>query len=98
MDQDNWTTEEKLIMKSTAVPLPSELANLDVVSQTNELWALQLEYKKDLEETTKEAAEKAAEKVAKQTASRLIQEGLSLEKISEITDLPLEQVKALTPT
>jgi predicted transposase/invertase (TIGR01784 family) len=90
-------------MKSTAVPMPPELENIDVASQTSYLWEVELEYKKDLEEAkakfeaAEKAAKKAAEKNSKEIASKLIFEGWSLEKISEITGLSLEQVKSLTP-
>ncbi|MDR2198047.1 MAG: hypothetical protein LBR53_01035, partial [Deltaproteobacteria bacterium] len=115
IDQADRTTEENLIMKSTAVPMPPELENINVVSRTNEMWELELEYKKELEEAeeyvkaakkaaekaekkakkAKKKAKKAAEKNSKEIASKLISEGLSLEKIAEFTGLTLEQVRSL---
>jgi hypothetical protein len=100
LGQDTWTTEENLIMKSTN-PLPLEMQDIDVVADINKEWEFELIDKRDLEEAVEKAREEARvaqeeARVAMQKASaKLILEGMSFEKISEITGLSLEQVRSL---
>ncbi|MDR2142135.1 MAG: hypothetical protein LBR11_10180 [Deltaproteobacteria bacterium] len=74
-----------LNLNLTPNPKPIDLTKVDVVAETNALWELELEYRQDLE------------KAKKKIAAKLIKKGGSFGEISEITELPLEQVKALAP-
>ena len=87
-----WYTEEELEEKYREFAL----FVLNIVTSKERIEGSWIEWYRDCyEEAYKEAKKKGCEEVRREIAAKLIQSGMSLEQISQITKLPLETLDSL---